>query len=192
MNTHTITKNGVVIEIEQNADQHGQLDVIARHGNKSQRGKIPGNIRTLYPRIEFRFCEKSQWLHELADSRSWSVDDYETDDDLKRRPTDNCEFILTPDEVIFLNGWRVLKNTPKPAPTSSAHRWQSMDIDSGLGIGGINNDQSMPIIPSVRAIERVQKMHDTDTICRKCGASKNFDGAMFTTLSGSDICDDCA
>ena len=70
--------------------------------------------------------------------------------------------------------------------------WQSMDIDSGLGIGGINNDQSMPFIPSARAIERVQKMHDTDTICKRCGASENFDGAMFTTLGGSGICDDCA
>src|SRR3990167_8165932 len=66
------------------------------------------------------------------------------------------------------------------------------EISSGLGIGGINNDQSMPIIPSARAIERVQKMHDTDTICRKCGASENFDGAMFSTLGGSNICDDCA
>jgi hypothetical protein len=70
--------------------------------------------------------------------------------------------------------------------------YQSMDIDSGLGIGGINNDQSMPVIPSLRAIERVQKMHDTDTICKRCGQSENFDGAMFTTLGGSNICDDCA
>jgi hypothetical protein len=68
----------------------------------------------------------------------------------------------------------------------------SSAISSGLGISGINNDQSMPSIPSVRAIERVQKMHDTDTICKKCGASENFDGAMFTTLGDSGICDDCA
>lgn len=77
----------------------------------------------------------------------------------------------------------------------SVHRQpigQSMDIESGLGIGGINNDQSMPTIPSLRALDRVQKMHDTDTVCRRCGASKNFGGAMFTTLGGSGICDDCA
>lgn len=61
---------------------------------------------------------------------------------------------------------------------------------SGLGIGGINNDQSMPEIPSAKAFERVQKMVDTDVICRRCGASKNFDGAMFTN-GGGDICDDC-
>ena len=61
---------------------------------------------------------------------------------------------------------------------------------SGLGIGGINDDQTLPIIPSVAAIERVQRMHDTDIICTRCGASKNFDGAMFTT-GGGDICDDC-
>lgn len=70
--------------------------------------------------------------------------------------------------------------------------WQTMDIDSGLGIGGINNDQSAPFVPSVAAIERVQSLHDTDTVCRRCGASKNFDGAMFTNLGGSNICDDCA
>jgi len=66
------------------------------------------------------------------------------------------------------------------------------DSDSGLGIGGINNDQSMPFIPSAAAIGRVQRLHDTDTICRRCGASKNFGGAMFTNFSGSNICDDCA
>ena len=65
------------------------------------------------------------------------------------------------------------------------------DFDhSGLGIGGINNDQSSPVIPSARALERIQRMHDTDIVCRRCGASKNFDGAMFTT-GGGDICDDC-
>jgi len=83
----------------------------------------------------------------------------------------------------------LLAELPKP---EQAQQWQSMDVDSGLGIGGINNDQAMPFIPSVRAIERVQKMHDTDTICKRCGASANFDGAMFTTLGGSNICDDCA
>lgn len=65
------------------------------------------------------------------------------------------------------------------------------DTDSGLGIGGIGNDQSMPVIPSARAISRVQRMRDTDIVCKKCGASKNFDGAMFTTNAGSGICDDC-
>ena len=66
------------------------------------------------------------------------------------------------------------------------------DTDSGLGIGGISNDQQIPAIPTVEAIKRVHQMHQSDTICRRCGASKNFDGAMFTTLAGSNICDDCA
>jgi hypothetical protein len=82
----------------------------------------------------------------------------------------------------------VLYNAPAKLET---REWRSMDIDSGLGIGEINNDQSMPSIPSARAIERVQKMHDTDMICKLCGASAKFDGAMFTTLGGSNICDDC-
>jgi hypothetical protein len=69
------------------------------------------------------------------------------------------------------------------------HTWH--DTDSGLAIGGINNDQSMPIIPTERAIAKAQYMLDTDVICRRCGASRNFDGAMFTTVGGN-ICDDCA
>jgi len=71
-----------------------------------------------------------------------------------------------------------------------AHNCGDWDTDSGLGIGGINNDQSMPVIPSARAIERVQRMMDTDVVCRRCGASKNFDGAMFTN-GGGNVCDDC-
>lgn len=68
---------------------------------------------------------------------------------------------------------------------------ESHDTDSGLGIGGIANDQSMPTVPSARALARVQRLSDTDTVCRRCGASKHFDGAMFTTIAGSGICDDC-
>ena len=82
--------------------------------------------------------------------------------------------------------------TPPTLPPTPTHTWQTMDIDSGLGIGGINNDQSAPFVPSVAAIERMQRLHDTDTVCRRCGASANFDGAMFTTLGGTNICDDCA
>ena len=82
-----------------------------------------------------------------------------------------------------------VKPPTKPQPSRT---WETMDIDSGLGIGGINNDQTMPFVPSIAAIERVQRMHDTDTVCRRCGASANFDGAMFTNLGGINICDDCA
>ena len=64
------------------------------------------------------------------------------------------------------------------------------DIDSGLGIGGINNDQSLPIIPSAADIERFENMQATDKVCKRCGASKNFAGAMFTNGS-KNICDDC-
>jgi len=83
----------------------------------------------------------------------------------------------------------IISDLQQPAP-QPAKTWQSMDIDSGLGIGGIGNDHSLPTIPSERAIARAQHLHDTDVICRKCSASKNFDGAMFTT-GGGDVCDDC-
>lgn len=72
-------------------------------------------------------------------------------------------------------------------PKSKLH-----DTDSGLGIGGINNDQTIPTIPTIAGLGRVEKMQATDIVCKRCGASKNFDGAMFTTLGGQKICDDCA
>lgn len=76
-------------------------------------------------------------------------------------------------------------------PAAAHDTCEPHDTDSGLGIGGINNDQSMPFVPSAAAIARVQHMHDTDTVCRRCGASAYFDGAMFTTVGGN-LCDDCA
>jgi len=64
-----------------------------------------------------------------------------------------------------------------------------MDSDSGLGIGGINNDQSMPIIPSAEAIGRRMEAEKSAKVCRKCGES-SLDGARFTN-GGGNICDDC-
>jgi hypothetical protein len=84
-----------------------------------------------------------------------------------------------------------LSPEPTKTPAQKAHT-HITDIDSGLGIGGINNDQSTPTVPSLKAIERLQRLHDTDIICKRCSASANFDGAMFTTLVGTPICDDCA
>lgn len=81
---------------------------------------------------------------------------------------------------------------PQQQSQPTPQKWQTMDIDSGLGISGINNDQAAPVVPSVETIERMQHLHDTDTVCRRCGASKHFDGTMFSTFGGGDICDDCA
>ena len=61
---------------------------------------------------------------------------------------------------------------------------------SGLGIGGLGTHQEMPIIPTVAAIERVERLEAEMIVCRRCGASDVFDGAMFTD-GGGDICDDC-
>ena len=61
---------------------------------------------------------------------------------------------------------------------------------SGLGMGGLSTYEEQPIIPTIAQIDHAQHLMDTDIICRKCGASMNFDGAMFTT-GGCDICDDC-
>jgi len=91
-------------------------------------------------------------------------------------------------------GKRVLLVHPSDArdvPASVKGSAESpLDFDRGFGIGGLGRFEETPIIPSVQAIEREQRMMDTDVVCRKCGASMNFDGAMFTN-GGGDICDDC-
>ena len=61
---------------------------------------------------------------------------------------------------------------------------------SSLGIGGLATYEETPVVPSLAAIERAQRLMDTDVVCRRCNASKNFDGAMFTT-GGGNVCDDC-
>jgi len=62
--------------------------------------------------------------------------------------------------------------------------------ESGLGIGGLATYQETPMIPTVAAIERVERLEAEMIVCRRCGASDVFDGAMFTD-GGGDICDDC-
>ena len=64
------------------------------------------------------------------------------------------------------------------------------DTDSGLGIGGINNDQALPAAPTIAGIRNAQKRLDNDIVCKRCHSRKS-DGAMFTTMAGSGICDDC-
>ena len=62
--------------------------------------------------------------------------------------------------------------------------------ESGLGIGGLGAYDEKPIIPTVAAIQRVERLEAEMIVCRRCGASDVFDGAMFTD-GGGDICDDC-
>ena len=65
------------------------------------------------------------------------------------------------------------------------------DFDrTGLGIGGLGRHEEPPIVPTVKAIKRLERMEAGATHCRRCGCSDVFDGAMFTT-GGGDVCDDC-
>lgn len=65
------------------------------------------------------------------------------------------------------------------------------DFDRGFGIGGLGRHQEPPTIPTAEQIERIERLEQDDVICRRCGASMNFDGAMFTTGGFSGLCDDC-
>ena len=62
---------------------------------------------------------------------------------------------------------------------------------SGLGIGGLAHYDEPPVVPSVAAIKRAEKIEAEMQTCRRCGASDLLDGAMFTTMAGSGYCDDC-
>lgn len=62
-----------------------------------------------------------------------------------------------------------------------------------IGIGGIGiyEENEMPQIPTVAQIERMERLERQATYCQRCGESDVFDGAMFTTLGSSGLCDDC-
>lgn len=62
---------------------------------------------------------------------------------------------------------------------------------SGLGIGGAGQYQEPPIVPTVEQMGRMERMERRARRCRRCGQSDVFDGAMFTTGGGGDVCDDC-
>lgn len=79
---------------------------------------------------------------------------------------------------------------PAEMPTATA---TSADYHGIMGLGGIGayTENEIPIIPNEAALERIERMERTDIVCRRCGASQNFDGAMFTADRNSGICDDC-
>ena len=69
-------------------------------------------------------------------------------------------------------------------------RQVAQDFDRGFGIGGLGHYEEPPVIPTVAQIERLERLEARSTVCRRCGQSDAFDGAMFTT-GGGDVCDDC-
>jgi hypothetical protein len=69
---------------------------------------------------------------------------------------------------------------------------QVEDFQGSFGIGGIGiyQQNETPIIPSDETIRRYEEAVKNATVCKICGCS-SLDGAMFTTIRGGDICDDC-
>lgn len=178
MDNIVITKGGINFEIERITDQYGHHRVIARRDDQSAIGQIPGCRTHAYARIEFRF-ETADWLHAGADSSSWIVDEYEEDDDIKQRSPDACEFVLTDDEISRINEWRIMPpEMPRPETTPKRDEY----VRPIFAIGGLNRGDGaevpMPTPPRGQ-------------ICRVCGSSEGH-GAMFTTIAGGDVCDDCA
>ena len=60
----------------------------------------------------------------------------------------------------------------------------------GIGAIGIYAANEMPVIPSIEGLARLEKRLASEQVCKRCGAS-SLDGAMFTTIAGSGVCDDC-
>lgn len=90
--------------------------------------------------------------------------------------------------------WNETERTYEPAvqpePPQPAKQ-RGYDFDRGFGIGGLGRYEETPFIPTIRQIEQLEHLEATDTVCRRCGGSENFDGAMFTTDRSSGYCDDC-
>lgn len=181
---HTIIKNGVTFEIEQQADRYNQMSVIARLGEHSQRGTIPGDSRRVYPRIEFKFCNRAQWLHKFADRRSWAVDEYESPDETEKRPFDHCDFTLTSDETDFLTSWRMLRQERSQPATNTRP-----DHSQEFGIGRISDtDQPLDALAQIEAAEinRRNAPKRKITLC-DCG---HHSALPMSTSSGTS-CPDC-
>lgn len=76
-------------------------------------------------------------------------------------------------------GWSLVN--PDEAP---------QDFDSGMGIGGINRIEETIPQPSSKTYQAQMQRINTARKCRKCGSTE-LEGAMFTTLPSSGLCDDC-
>lgn len=105
---HTITKNGIEFEIDLTADKYNQLHVTARTGSNTETGKIGSAGGRIYPRIDFMFVQKSQWLIRAADHKYWGEDD-----DTSRDLPQSCEFSISQSDLNFIQKWAVLI-PPKP------------------------------------------------------------------------------
>lgn len=99
--------------------------------------------------------------------------------------------LLDGDQFKFWHPAKFLSLTKPELPRAAAVT--EPDASSAIfSVGGIHIaiENETPIIPTMAAIERVEQMERKMVVCRRCGCSDLFDGAMFTT-GGGDICDDC-
>ena len=65
------------------------------------------------------------------------------------------------------------------------------DFDQGFGIGGLSRYEEPIIVPVAAQLKRMERMEARARRCRRCGETDVFDGAMFTTDSSGNLCDDC-
>lgn len=96
----------------------------------------------------------------------------------------NGNFQPVPEYVKQMRASRESRILPAATPASDT---------AILGIGGIGifAENEKPTIPTARQIERMERLDREAIRCRICGQTDIFDGAMFTTIRGGDICDDC-
>jgi hypothetical protein len=103
---------------------------------------------------------------------------------------------MAPDEDSVSDFWftagEVEKAEPAPIrPTRPEPEESAGDFDKGFGIGGLARHEEPPFVSTVKQIERLERLEKKARRCRRCGQTDVFDGAMFTTIAGGDICDDC-
>lgn len=179
MDTYTLTKNGVTFTIERSGRTTATMN------GSTAIGWLAGPLPVLvYPRIEFEF-HAPKWLMERADSTYRPLDEYDDPEDAL--PPNSADFTLTDDDVCAIREWLmsgdgvVAQPQQERAPREHYAGGDTEPIEPIYAIGGLNRGDGAELPLPYPKIGRC---------CRICGAAES-DGAMFTTMAGGDICDDC-
>jgi len=177
---YTLNRGGLVLEIGEN------LRVVARRleDGATARGELEnsgGQRPRIYPRLRFLFHMGQRWIEPHCDHRYWHLDDFETAEESEARPTDSGIFDLSPEEVTALQVWSDAIPRQSPPATRRAPVAAPSSVEPIFAIGGLNSGDGAEVSTA---------WPKAGKICRSCGSAES-DGAMFTTLAGGDLCDDC-
>lgn len=140
----TFTKNGIAFSVDPQVSRYGEQRVVATFDGQTTAGKLPGTADYAFPRIEFLWSAVTDWLRKHADHQGWIVDEYETDEECRQRPTDSITFDLSPEIVAAINAERVNETQPAQQPTRRPQPQREF-AESIFGIGALNQGDGAEI-----------------------------------------------